>query len=95
MTPRRSPWLDDRAELLVKILAERHNLHLPESGLADVREDISDQLDHVAEMMRIGRQAAKRYVTDEWIATFAERIADTVRQHESGPGHRPNLRIVE
>jgi hypothetical protein len=92
---RRSPWLDDRAKLLIKILAERYNLHLPETGLSDVREDISDQLDHIAKMMRISRRAAKRYVTDEWIASFAERIAAAVQEHESCPKPRPQLRIVD
>ena len=32
------------------------------------REDISDHVDRVATMMRVGQQAAKFYVTDEVIA---------------------------
>ncbi|MDZ4266661.1 MAG: hypothetical protein U1D00_13375 [Mycobacterium sp.] len=40
-----------------------------------VRQDISDHLDFVADMMRIGRQAAKVYVTDDMIGDLAERIA--------------------
>ena len=38
------------------------------------REVISDHLDTTARLMRIGRQAAKFYVTDEVISTMADQI---------------------
>jgi hypothetical protein len=50
-TPRRSPWLNDRAALLVGLLQERHGLSVSEDV---ARHDLSDHLDHIAEIMRIG-----------------------------------------
>lgn len=76
---RRSPWLDDRAALLVKLLADRHGLTLSEDV---ARQDISDDVDHVARLMRIGRQAAKVYLTDETISSKADRIAAAVAEHQ-------------
>ncbi|OCB42129.1 hypothetical protein A5721_28885 [Mycobacterium vulneris] len=97
MPARRSPWLDDRAALLVKLLSERHGLRMPDSGMDAVRADISDHLDHVAALMRIGRQSAKRYVTDDAIAKMAQRIATAyLRAAASNTEPRPpTLRIVE
>jgi Zn-dependent protease with chaperone function len=76
---RRSPWLDDRTTLLVTLLAQRHNLTVTEDV---ARQDISDHLDHVAAMMRIGPQAAKMYVTDQVITDMADRIAAAVTAHQ-------------
>jgi hypothetical protein len=59
---RRSPWTNEKAELLVRLLDERYGLTITEDV---AREDISDQVHRVATMMRVGRQAAKFYVTDE------------------------------
>ncbi|MDQ1306096.1 MAG: hypothetical protein QG671_1928 [Actinomycetota bacterium] len=67
---RRSPWLDDRTALLLARLTE-YEMTLPEDV---VRELISDHLDTTARLMRIGRQAAKFYVTDDVIATIAHQI---------------------
>jgi hypothetical protein len=67
---RPSPWLNDCTALLLDRLAE-HGMTLPEN-LA--RELISDHLDTTARLMRIGRQAAKFYVTDEVISTIADQI---------------------
>lgn len=75
---RRSPWLDDRAALLVKLLADRHGLTVSEDV---ARQDISDDVDHVARLMRIGRQAAKAYLTDDTISSMADRIAAAVAEH--------------
>lgn len=72
---RRSPWLDERTALLVNLLADRHNLTVTEDA---ARQDISDDLDHVARLMRIGRQAAKMYLTDEVISDLADQIAAAV-----------------
>lgn len=80
----------------MKVLSERYNLHLPVDRLPEVREDISDQLDDIAKRMRIQRKSAKRYVTDEWIAAFAEHIASVVqRDGEPKPHVPPALRVVE
>lgn len=79
---RRSPWLDDRAGLLVTVLAERHGLTVSEDA---ARQDISDDLDHLARLMRIGRQAAKVYVTDEEIRSMADRIAAAVADRAGAP----------
>ncbi|WP_342314645.1 hypothetical protein LIX17_25705 (plasmid) [Mycobacterium avium subsp. hominissuis] len=90
-TARSSPWLDARANLLITLLAERHGLTV---SLDIARQDISDDLDHVARLMRIGRQAAKVYITDDTISAMADRIAAAVAEHratasapqpESGP----------
>lgn len=78
---RRSPWLDDRAALLVSLLAGRHGLTV---SVEIARQDISDDLDHVARLMRIGRQAAKVYITDDTISRMADRIAAAVAEHQSG-----------
>jgi hypothetical protein len=88
---RRSPWLDERAALLVKILAEKHGLQLGEDT---AREAVSDGLNRVAEAMRIGRQAAKMYVTDQVIDDHANRIATEVRRQQADP-KRNHLRPVD
>lgn len=77
--------------MLIRLLQERHGLQLTESA---ARDTISDHVDQVAEVMRIGRQSAKPYVTDEVIGNMADRIAAAVREHVAASG-RPNLRIVE
>jgi hypothetical protein len=73
--PRRSPWLDERTALLISLLTDRHRLPMTDGLEEAVSQDISDHLDFVADMMRIGRQAAKVYVIDDMIADLAERIA--------------------
>ncbi|MGA5536849.1 hypothetical protein [Mycolicibacterium nivoides] len=56
-----------------------------------VLQDISDQLDRMAYVMRIGRQAAQRYVTDEVIADHAARIAYVVDEHRTAEAGVVNL----
>lgn len=84
--------MNEKAELLVRLLEERYGLAITEEV---AREDISNHVDRVASMMRIGRQAAKYYVTDDVIEGFAAHIAAAVgsnnvidlegyRQHRSG-----------
>lgn len=92
MSARRSPWLDDRAALLVRLLSEVHGLDVTDDV---ARDDISDHLDYVAKMMRIGRQAAKAYVTDETIAMMADRIAYEFFHQSNPDGGEPPLHIVE
>jgi hypothetical protein len=71
--------MNARSALLVRLLDERHGLTIAEDI---ARDDISDHVDYVATMMRIGRQAAKYYVTDQVISDMADRIASAVRQHQ-------------
>lgn len=89
---RRSPWLNDRSALLVRLLSEVHGLTVTEDC---VREDISDHLDYVAKRMRIGRQSAKAYVTDDAIAAMADRIAFEVFHQTNPDGGEPHLRAVD
>lgn len=75
---RRSPWMNQRAAQLVRLLAQRHGHAITEEN---AREDISHQVDLIAKRMRIGRQAAKYYVTEEYIAGFADHIAAVIDRH--------------
>lgn len=75
MKARRSPWIDGRTALLLTYLAE-YELTLPEDV---ARQVISDHLDGVAESMRVGRQAARYYVTDEVIQKIADAIVGARR----------------
>lgn len=75
---RRSPWINDRAALLVRLLAER-GFEVSEDT---AREDISSHVDLVAERMRIGRQAAKAYITNDFVQRLADHIARTVNRHQ-------------
>ncbi|OFB42611.1 hypothetical protein BA059_05055 [Mycolicibacterium sp. (ex Dasyatis americana)] len=72
--------MNGRATLLVDILRDRHGLELTEDS---ARQDISDHLDHMAELMGIDRHAAQRYITDEVIAGHADRIAAAVEEHRA------------
>lgn len=76
---RSSPWLNARAALLVRLLADR-GLVVSERT---ARQDISDYLDQVATRMRIGRQAAKPYVSDEIISGMADWIAKAVDERRT------------
>ena len=91
---RRSPWLDERARLLARILTEKHGITVDGEAMDALRADISDRLDHVAELMRISRRAAKVYVTDEAIDEQANRIATEVRRQQARPW-RNHLRPVD
>lgn len=86
--------MNERARLLVRLLNERYGLELGEDV---AREDISDHVDYVAEMMRIGRQAAKAYVTDDVISRMADRIGEEVERHlteQQAPAQQRHLRVV-
>ena len=69
--------MNARAELLVRLLDERYGMTITEDI---AREDISSHVDLVAEMMRIGRQAAKYYVTEDVISDMADRIGREVNR---------------
>lgn len=70
--------MNQRAAQLVRLLHERHG-HTITEDIA--QEDISHQVDLIAERMRIGRRAAKHYVTEEYIADFADHIAAVIDRH--------------
>lgn len=90
---RRSPWINDKAALLVRLLRERYDLTISEDV---AREDISNHVDHVAAMMRVGRQAAKPYVTDDTISRMADRIGKEVQRQltKRALGPRRHLTVV-
>jgi hypothetical protein len=87
--------MNDRAGLLVQLLDELHGLSVSEDT---AREDVSNHVDYVAKMMRIGRQAAKFYVTDDVIRKMADRIAREVSRRQAkqvlSPRAGRHLRIV-
>jgi hypothetical protein len=71
MTPARSsPWMEQRTTLLQQRLGE-HGITAPEDVLRGL---LSDHLDTTARLMRIGRQAAKVYVTDDVIDKIADQL---------------------
>src|SRR3954465_13326005 len=70
MAARRSPWLNDRTDLLLAELAERE-MTLPEEV---ARQVISDRLDDVAARIGVSRRAARNYVNDDVIADVAAEI---------------------
>lgn len=78
MAIRRSPWLDDRAALLVRTLKEGYGLTISEDV---AREDVSAHVDYVASVIGVGRRAAKRYVTEEVIIDLAANVAQYVQTH--------------
>lgn len=61
MAARRSPWLNDRTDLVLAELGE-HETTLPEDV---ARQVISDRLDEVAARTDVGRRAARNYVNDD------------------------------
>lgn len=85
--------MNERAELLVQLLQERYGLQITETI---ARETVSDQVDLVAELMRIGRQAAKVYVTDDKISEIADRIGTAVLEHRAhgGPAKPAGRRVT-
>jgi hypothetical protein len=88
MAARRSPWLNDRTDLLLAELGERE-MTLPE-GVA--RQLISDHLDEVVTRMRIGRQAARYYVTDDVITELAAEVLGINKGTD--PAHENVVSIV-
>jgi hypothetical protein len=67
--------MNEKAELLVKLLDERYGLAITEDV---AREDLSNHVDLVASRMGISRQTAKYHVTDDVIEGFAAHIATAV-----------------
>jgi hypothetical protein len=84
--------MNQRAQLLVGLLSEKHGLKISEDV---AREDISNHVDAVAAAMRVGRQAAKYYVTEDTIAEMANRIATYVHREKARPGGPRHLHVVD
>lgn len=83
--------MNDRAQFLVRLLAER-GFEVSEDT---AREDISSHVDLIAERMRIGRQAAKVYVTDDYVEGLADHIARAVNRHHTKAALDPrHLRVL-
>lgn len=82
--------MNERAQFLVKYLADQHGIGITE---AIAREDISTQVDRVAERMRIGRQAAKYYVTEDYLRKFGDFVANAIREAQAADPRR-GLRAV-
>lgn len=78
--------MNERAQLLVTLLDERYGLVITEDV---ARDDISDHVDYVATMMRVGRQAAKFYVTEDTISDMADRIAREVARQQTKEALQP------
>ena len=93
MAAQRSPWMNERAELLVKLLDERYGLAITEPI---ARRDISDHVEDVADAMGIGQQAAKVYVTEDTIRELADRIGLAVEKARAEQDQEPtrHLRVV-
>lgn len=86
--------MNGRAELLVRLLDERYGLELCESV---AREDISNRIDRVAELMGVSRRAAKFHLTDDVICEMADQIGREVGRRQAKPARRPrrHLGVVE
>lgn len=82
--------MNERAQFLVKYLAKQHGICVTE-GIA--REDISTQVDRVAARMRIGRQAAKYYVTEDYLRKLGDHIANAIREAQAADPRR-GLRVA-
>ncbi|RIR08314.1 Uncharacterised protein [Mycobacteroides abscessus subsp. abscessus] len=82
--------MNERAQFLVKYLADQHGICVTEDI---AREDISTQVDRVAERMRIGRQSAKYYVTEDYLIKLGDHIASAIREAQAADPRR-GLRVV-
>ena len=80
MARRYSAWIEERAALLVSILAEVHGLHITADTAC---QTVSDRVDELIELMGIQRRAAQKHLDDEAIAIIAERIAAEVRRQQA------------
>ncbi|WP_394333967.1 hypothetical protein [Mycobacteroides abscessus] len=82
MPARRSPWMNERAAQFMARLAA-HGLEIPEDR---ARERISNQVDFTAQRMRIGRQAAKYYVTQDLVEKMADKTAEAFHKAQARNG---------
>ncbi len=89
---RRSPWINLRTQQLLDYLKTRHQLTITEGA---ARESISKHVDEVAVQMRINRQGAKFYLTEETIHALGNQIATHAHALAAdATQHRQNLPAV-
>ena len=93
MGDKQPAWLTEKAQLLVQLLATRHDMHVAEETAA---ADILDHVDLAAELMGVSRQSfVKTYLSDDMISDQADRIAIEVnRQRAAGTADPRHLRVV-
>ncbi|MGV0675624.1 hypothetical protein [Mycolicibacterium fortuitum] len=71
----RSPWMNDRVTVLRRFLAELHDLHLPPE-LARVQ--VAGHIELLVSVLRLNRQSARQFVTDDVLREMAVDIATAV-----------------
>ncbi|MGV0743139.1 hypothetical protein [Mycolicibacterium sp. XJ870] len=71
----RSPWMNDRVTALLRLLEDHHGLHVPREM---ARVQIACHIDLLVSILRLDRQAARRFVSDEVLYEIACDIAATV-----------------
>ncbi|WKG03235.1 hypothetical protein [Mycolicibacterium sp. HK-90] len=71
----RSPWMNDRVTVLRRFLADVHGLHLPPE-LARVQ--VAGHVELLVSVLRLDRQAARQFVTDDVLREIAIDIATAV-----------------
>ncbi|OBJ97593.1 hypothetical protein A5746_01725 [Mycolicibacterium conceptionense] len=71
----RSPWMNDRVTVLRGFLADLHGLHLPPE-LARVQ--VAGHIELLVSVLRLDRQAARQFVTDDVLREMALDIATAV-----------------
>lgn len=87
-TSRRSTWIQDRADALVSILRDKHQLDVSVDAAA---ADITRYRDQIAQRLRIQGRSANRYVTDEMLTEFADFIAEQVQEAKNAAAGVPTL----
>ncbi|MGV0815214.1 hypothetical protein ABQF34_24925 [Mycolicibacterium boenickei] len=75
MVTGRSPWMNDRVTVLRRFLADVHGLHLP-PDLARVQ--VAGHVELLVSVLRLDRQAARQFVTDDVLREMAIDIATAV-----------------
>ncbi len=71
----RSPWMKDRVTVLRGFLADLHGLHLPPE-LARVQ--VAGHIELLVSVLRLNRQTAREFVTDDVLREMAVDIAAAV-----------------
>lgn len=71
----RSPWMNDRVTVLRGFLADLHGLHLPPE-LARVQ--VAGHVELLVSVLRLDRQTARQFVTDDVLREMAVDIATAV-----------------
>lgn len=71
----RSPWMNDRVTVLRGFLADLHGLHLPPE-LARVQ--VAGHIELLVSVLRLNRQTARQFVTDDVLREIAVDIATAV-----------------